>query len=254
MGSRITGKILSLTKVVRRTQTLAATSATLTLGSMTTLVFLPLDMSARIAMVVSGVLFFCRKIYVYVYARHSTERLEFEERFVALSSDPGHLRESLSSKSKMWHRSAIVRSLRGADYRPNLDGSPSNVLNKKLEKHLKRAFSGMVLPRPWPDHLFLGLWVGTWVNYAILNPNPSVLAATVLVVTGFGIFTLICWLEFGFNITLRDQRIRFHTLFWDLAEWLIDQLSPDQEIHSKGNGYTRKEHFRGNPWFVTKQK
>ncbi|GMQ81447.1 MAG: hypothetical protein BMS9Abin05_0879 [Rhodothermia bacterium] len=254
MVSRITGKILSLTKIVRRAQTLAATSATLTLGSMTTLVFLPLDLPARIAMVVSSVLFFCRKIYVYVYARHSTERLEFEERFIALSSDPRHLRESVSSRSKMWNDSAIVRSVRGADYRPNLDVSPFNVLNKKLEKHLKRAFSGIVLPRPWPDHLFLSLWIGTWVYHAILNPNPSVLAATVLVLTGLGIFTVICWLEFGFNIALRDQRIRFHTMFWDLAEWLIDQLSPPQETYSNGSGYTRKEHFRANPWFVAKQK
>lgn len=254
MLSRISGKILSLTKIVRRTQTLAATSATLTLGSMTTWVFLPLELPARLAMAVSSILFFSRKIYMYVYARHSTKRLEFEERFVSLSSNPRHFRESLSAKSETWNQSAIVRSIKGANYRPYADVSPSSMPNIKLERHLKRAFSNIALPSPWPDHTFLFLWIGTWVYHAILNPSPNVLAATILVVTGLGLFTMICWLELSFNISLRDQRVRLHTLYWDLVEWLVDQLSPLRETKSNGNGFTHNEYFRDNPWFVAKEK
>lgn len=254
MLSRLHGKIVSLTKVVRRSQTLAATSAALTLGSMTTLAFLPLSWQARWIMVVTSVLFFARKIYMYVYARHSTERLQFEERYISFCSDAKQIKDSLSPKSQMWNGSAIVRSVRSADYRPEVDASPASMLQNKLEKHLRSAFAAIMLPRTWPDSALLSSWIISWIYFAIVNPNPNVLAATVLFVTGLALFLALTWLELSLNLSVRDSRARFHRLYWDLAAWLIDQLAPGNEKISESTGYTRKEHFRDNPWFVSHEE
>lgn len=250
MPQRIGGKILSIIKVVRRSQNLSATTAALTLGSLTTLFFLPIDLSARITMLVPSLLFFSRKIFVYVYSRNATERLEFEEQFVSLGSDPAHLQESLASKSDTWSRSAIIRSVRGADYRPHMDASPANVLTKKLERHLRRSFSEMILPRPGIDHILLAFWMASWVYFAILHPSPSVIAATVLVVTGMALFAGVIWIELNFNLAVRDQRGRMYGLYWDLAEWLVDQLSDLKDPGARDSLYSRKEHFRDSPWFT----
>ncbi len=251
MPGRIGGKILSIVKVVRRTQNLSATTAALTLGSITTLFFLPIGLSARITMLVPSLLFFSRKIFVYVYSRNATERLELEEQFVSLGSDPEHLRESLAGRSDTWSRSAIVRSVRGADYRPHMDAAPANVLTKKLERHLRHAFSEMVLPRPGIDHVLLSIWIASWVYFAILHPSPSVIAATVLIMTGMALFTGVIWIELNFNLAVRDQRSRMYGLYWDLAEWLIDQLSDIKDRVAGNSLYCRKEHFRDSPWFTT---
>jgi len=250
MPSRIGGKILSIVQVVRRSQNLSATTAALTLGSITTLFFLPIDVTARLTMLVPSLFFFSRKIFVYVYSRNAAERLEFEEQFVSLGSNPEHFRDSLASKSDTWSRSAIVRSVRGADYRPYLDVPPANVLTKKLERHLRRAFSEMILPKPEIDHILLAIWMASWIYFAILHPSPSVIAATVLVIAGMALFAGVIWLELNFNLAARDQRSRLHGLYWDLAEWVVDQLSDLKDRPISGSSYSRKEHFRDSPWFT----
>ena len=249
MPSRVGGKIRAIIKVVRRTQVLCATSAAVSIGSITTLFFLPISFDARIALLIPGFVLFSRKIFIIVYAREAIALLEFEDQFVSHGADHEHLLESLAPSSKLWSRSLIVRSVRGADYRPRLDLKPSTDVARRLERHLKRNFSTTMLPRVGIDLFLLVAWIAVWAYLAIIHPGPGVVSATVLFVSGLILYISLGWIELGFGLAVRDQRQRLYTLYWDLSEWLFDQFEEMNLDSSPKVGYRRKEHFRDNPWF-----
>ena len=249
MPSGMAVKIRAIAKVVRRALALCTISAAISLGAVTAVFFLPVAIPVRITLFVPGVLFFSRKVYMFVFARQAAEGLDFEEQFLVLGTDAARLKESLHTESRMWSRSAVVRSIRAADYRPDVDRAPAGVLTRRLERHLREAFSGSKLPRPGFDHFLLALWIAGWAYFAVLHPAPNVLAASMLVVGGLILFIVLGWIEFGLALAVREQRHRLHTFFWDLAEWLCDRFAELRELETRALPYRRTEHFRDQPWF-----
>jgi hypothetical protein len=252
MASGIGGKIHAIVKVVRRVQTFSATTAAIGIGSIMTLFFLPVDVTARIVLFIPGLLFFSRKVFVFVYARQAAEQLEFEARYVAENRRSDDLAESLTPSSKLWSRSAIVRSVRATDYRPRLDPVPNASVARRLERHLIRQFASMMLPRAGIDHALLVVWIGVWIYFAVVAPESYVVAATVLFASGLALFFSLIWLELAFNLAIGEQRHRLFALYWELAEWMIDRFVEMKKSAREGSGYSRTEHFRESPWFSEK--